>query len=77
MPLFWAVCLQARRLRSQKRSHTTKNRYKRLAYRRDCIDGEEGVVMVGREKDLVPETHIGVVLNDKNLFVTHIGHLAR
>jgi hypothetical protein len=42
-----------------------------FAYRRQCIGGEDDIVVVGPEKDAIPETHIGVVLNDENLFVTH------
>ena len=42
-----------------------------LAYRGHRIDGEEGIVVVGLEKNVIPETDIGVVLNDKNLFVSH------
>jgi hypothetical protein len=44
---------------------------KSFAYRRHSIAGAHGIVVVGLEKDAIPEKRIGVVVNDKNLFVTH------
>jgi hypothetical protein len=35
------------------------------------IAGKQRVVVVGLEQDVVPEADIAVVLDDKNLFVTH------
>jgi hypothetical protein len=43
-----------------------------FAYGGRRIGGEEGIVVVGLEKNLIPEAHIGVVLDDKNLFVAHM-----
>jgi hypothetical protein len=42
-----------------------------LAYRGDRIRGEARVIAVCLEEDVVPKPHIGVVLNDENLFVGH------
>jgi hypothetical protein len=41
-----------------------------FAYRGHSIDGEEGILVVGLEQDVISETHVGVVVNDKNFFVT-------
>jgi hypothetical protein len=41
------------------------------AYRGQCVGGKNGIVVVGLEKDVIPEAHIGIVLDDKNLLDTH------
>ena len=43
----------------------------RLKLPTHSIAGENDIVVVRLEKDAIPEKRIGVVVNDKNLFVTH------
>src|SRR5213593_817395 len=50
---------------------------KSLAYRGHAILSENGIVVVSLKQHVIPETHIVVVLNDKNFFVTHDGQPPR
>lgn len=43
----------------------------RLAHSRRLVRRKVGIVAVRFEKDVIPETHIGIILDDKNLLATH------